>query len=155
MWGFIIAWPQGLVTIHVNILSMYKHVQGRTPFFTPARFKSCLFFKFLLIRNAITSEKIKYRMVKPLEFRTSVFFNRWRCYFHFGFMMFSTQANSWQKRPLHRRNNKLKKMDSIKKKALKMALSSIVCTSKKNSVLNIYEVYILIFYNGHDIFWKE
>ena len=22
----------GLVTIHVNILSMYKHVQGRTPF---------------------------------------------------------------------------------------------------------------------------
>ena len=42
---------QGLVTIHVNILSMYKHVQGRTPFFffIPARFKSCLFFKFLLI----------------------------------------------------------------------------------------------------------
>jgi hypothetical protein len=40
---------QGLVTIHVNILSMYKHVQGRTPFFTPARFKSCLSFKFLLI----------------------------------------------------------------------------------------------------------
>ena len=41
---------QGLVTIHVNILSMHKHVQGRTPFFlTPAHFKSCLFFKFLLI----------------------------------------------------------------------------------------------------------
>jgi hypothetical protein len=39
-------------------------------------------------------------------------------------------------------NNKLKKMDSIKKKALKMALSSIVCTSKKNSVLNIYEVFL-------------
>ena len=30
-------------------LSMYKHIQGRTSFFTPARFKSCLFFKFLLI----------------------------------------------------------------------------------------------------------
>ena len=26
---------QGLVTIHVNILSMYKHVQGRTPFLPP------------------------------------------------------------------------------------------------------------------------
>jgi hypothetical protein len=36
---------QGLVTIQVNILSMYKHIQGRTSFFTPARFKSCLFFK--------------------------------------------------------------------------------------------------------------
>ena len=43
--------PQGLVTIQVNILSMtmYKHIQGRTSFFTPARFKSCLFFKFILI----------------------------------------------------------------------------------------------------------
>ena len=46
-WSWIRA--QGLVTIHVNILSMHKHVQCRTPFFTPARFKSCLFFKFLLI----------------------------------------------------------------------------------------------------------
>jgi hypothetical protein len=27
----------------------YKHVQGWTPFFIPALFKSCLFFKFLLI----------------------------------------------------------------------------------------------------------
>ena len=27
--------PQGLVTIQVNILSMYKHIQGRTSFFTP------------------------------------------------------------------------------------------------------------------------
>ena len=45
----MLAGPQGLVTIQVNILSMYKHVQGRTSFFTPARFKSCLFFKFLLI----------------------------------------------------------------------------------------------------------
>ena len=44
-----LLWPQGLVTIQVNILSMYKHIQGRTSFFTPARFKSCLFFKFLLI----------------------------------------------------------------------------------------------------------
>jgi hypothetical protein len=26
---------QGLVTIHVNILSMYKHVQGRTSFLPP------------------------------------------------------------------------------------------------------------------------
>jgi hypothetical protein len=43
------ALSQGLVTIHVNILSMYKQWQGRTLFFTPARFKSCLFFKFLLI----------------------------------------------------------------------------------------------------------
>ena len=42
-------WSQGLVTIQVNILSMYKHIQGWTSFFTPARFKSCLFFKFLLI----------------------------------------------------------------------------------------------------------
>ena len=41
--------PQGLVTIHVNILSMDKHVQGWTPFLPPARFKSCLSFKFLLI----------------------------------------------------------------------------------------------------------
>jgi hypothetical protein len=39
------VYPQGLVTIHVNILSMHKYV----PFFTPACFKSCLFFKFLLI----------------------------------------------------------------------------------------------------------
>ena len=38
-----------MVTIHVNILSMHKHKQGRTLFFTPARFKSRLFFKFLLI----------------------------------------------------------------------------------------------------------
>jgi hypothetical protein len=30
-------------------LSMYKHIQGPTSFFPPARFKSCLFFKFLLI----------------------------------------------------------------------------------------------------------
>ena len=29
---FCIDEPQGLVTIHVNILSMYKHVQGRTSF---------------------------------------------------------------------------------------------------------------------------
>ena len=27
--------PQVLVTIHVNILSMHKHVQGRTPFLPP------------------------------------------------------------------------------------------------------------------------
>jgi hypothetical protein len=39
--------PQGLVTIQVNILSMYKHIQGRTSFF--------------------------YQL-KPREFRTSVFF---------------------------------------------------------------------------------
>jgi hypothetical protein len=34
----------------------------------------------------------------------------------------------------NRRNNKLKKMDSIQEKALKMALSFIVCTSKKFAV---------------------
>ena len=27
--------PQGLVTIQVNILSMYKHIQGRTSFLPP------------------------------------------------------------------------------------------------------------------------
>ena len=48
-WLLLIGKPQGLVTIQVNILSMYKHIQGRTSSFTPARFKSCLFFKFLLI----------------------------------------------------------------------------------------------------------
>jgi hypothetical protein len=26
------VYTQGLVTIHVNILSLHKHVQGRTPF---------------------------------------------------------------------------------------------------------------------------
>ena len=36
----------------------------------------------------------------PRYFRTSLFFYRWRCYFRFGSMEFSTQANSWQKRPL-------------------------------------------------------
>ena len=51
MWWLmsVILMTQGLVTIQVNILSMYKHIQGRTSFLTPARFKSCLFFKFLLI----------------------------------------------------------------------------------------------------------
>jgi hypothetical protein len=34
----------------------------------------------------------------------------------------------------NRRNNKLKKMDSIQEKALKMALSFIVCTSQKFAV---------------------
>ena len=41
--------PQGLITIYVNILSMHKHVTRADTFFTPTRFKSCLFFKSLLI----------------------------------------------------------------------------------------------------------
>ena len=41
---------QGLVTIHVNILSMYKHVQqGRTPFLPPLVSSRVCFLKFLLI----------------------------------------------------------------------------------------------------------
>ena len=50
----------------------------------------CCFLQFLILRNKITSKKTRYRMVKPREFRTS-FFYRWRCYFHFGSMLFSTQ----------------------------------------------------------------
>jgi hypothetical protein len=42
----------------------------------------------------------------------------------------------------NRRNNKLKKLDSIQEKALKMALSFIVFTSQK-------------FWGGHDIFLKR
>ena len=34
----------------------------------------CYFPRYLILRNTITSEKTKYRMVKPREFRTSVFF---------------------------------------------------------------------------------
>jgi hypothetical protein len=49
-WSLILSGkPQGLVTIHINILSMHKHVQGRTPFLPPLTSKSCLFFKFLPI----------------------------------------------------------------------------------------------------------
>ena len=33
--AFMYVYAQGLVTIQVNILSMYKHIQGRTSFFTP------------------------------------------------------------------------------------------------------------------------
>ena len=39
--------PQGLVTIHVNILSMYKHVQGPTPFLPPlASTRVCILNSF-------------------------------------------------------------------------------------------------------------
>ena len=58
-------WPQGLVTIQVNILSMYKHIQGWTSFFTPARFKSCLFFKLLLIY----SKPCLVQLPKPYSFQ--------------------------------------------------------------------------------------
>ena len=34
----------------------------------------CYFPRYLILRNTITSEKTKYRMVKPQEFWTSVFF---------------------------------------------------------------------------------
>ena len=38
---------QGLVTIHVNILSMHIHVQGRTPFLPPlASSRVCFFNSF-------------------------------------------------------------------------------------------------------------
>jgi hypothetical protein len=56
---------QGLVTIQVNILSMYKHIQGRTSFFTPARFKSYLFFKFLLIY----SKPCLVQLPRPYSFK--------------------------------------------------------------------------------------
>ena len=56
---------QGLVTIQVNILSMYKHIQGRTSFFTPARFKTCLFFKFLLIY----SKPCLVQLPRPYSFK--------------------------------------------------------------------------------------
>ena len=56
---------QGLVTIQVNILSMYKHIQGRTSFFTPTRFKSCLFFKFLLIY----SKPCLVQLPRPYSFK--------------------------------------------------------------------------------------
>ena len=58
-----------LVTIHVNIMyypvSMHKHKQGRTFFFTPARFKSCLFFKFLLIY----SKPCLVQLSRPYSFK--------------------------------------------------------------------------------------
>ena len=60
--------PQGLVTIQVNILSMYKHIQGRTSFFTPARFKSCLFFKFLLIY----SKPCLVQLPRPYSFKKNI-----------------------------------------------------------------------------------
>ena len=60
--------PQGLVTIHVNILSMYKHVQGRTPFFTPVRFKSCSFFKLLLIY----SKPCLVQLPRPYSFQKNI-----------------------------------------------------------------------------------
>ena len=44
--------------------------------------------------TVVTWEKETQRMVKPRKFRTSLVFYRWRCYFHFGSMEFSTQANS-------------------------------------------------------------
>ena len=34
----------------------------------------CYFPRYRILRNTITSEKTKYRMVKPQEFRTFVFF---------------------------------------------------------------------------------
>ena len=34
-WSWYAVWPQGLITIQVNILSMYKHIQGRTSFLPP------------------------------------------------------------------------------------------------------------------------
>ena len=59
---------QGLVTIHVNILSMHKHKQGWTLFFTPARFKSCLFFKFLLIY----SKPCLVQLPRPYSFQKNI-----------------------------------------------------------------------------------
>ena len=48
--ALLLGGPQGLVTIHVNILSMYKHVQqGRTPFLYPLVSSRVCFLKFLLI----------------------------------------------------------------------------------------------------------
>jgi hypothetical protein len=38
---------QGLVTIHVNILSMHKHVQGRTPFLPPLASSRVCFLNML------------------------------------------------------------------------------------------------------------
>ena len=64
-WLLLIGKPQGLVTIQVNILSMYKHIQGRTSFFTPARFKSCLFFKFL----PIYSKPCLVQLPRPYSFK--------------------------------------------------------------------------------------
>ena len=51
--NFILITPQGLVTIHVNIPSMYKHVQGRTPFLPPIASSRVFFFLFLLIYSPL------------------------------------------------------------------------------------------------------
>ena len=47
---------------------MYKHVQGRTPFFTPACFKSCLLFKFLLIY----SKPCLVQLTRPYSFQKNI-----------------------------------------------------------------------------------
>jgi hypothetical protein len=124
-------WAQGLITI-------YKHVQGRTPFFTPARFKSCLFFKFLLnIQNPVSNGKTQ--RVPNFRFfiggAVTFTLGPWssllrripdkndRCAFtrdSRGEVMIFLEKNKVLRVGNNRRNNKLKKMDSIQEKALKI-----------------------------------
>ena len=54
-WSLILSGkPQGLVTIHVNILSMHKHVQGRTPFLLPlTSSRVCFLNSFQYIQNSV------------------------------------------------------------------------------------------------------
>ena len=59
---------QGLVTIQVNILSIHQHKQGRTLIVTPARFKLCLFFKFLLIY----SKPCLVQLARPYSFQKNI-----------------------------------------------------------------------------------
>jgi hypothetical protein len=95
--------PQGLVTIHVNILSMYKHIQGRTSFFTPATFTlgPCC----SLLRR-IPDKNDRCAFTRGSRGGVMIFFEKNK--------VLGVAGNN-------RRNNKLKKMDSNQEKALKMA----------------------------------
>jgi hypothetical protein len=57
---------------------MYKHIQGRTSFFTPARFKSCLFFKFLLIY----SKPCLVQLPRPYSFNLFISESSKSAFFH-------------------------------------------------------------------------
>ena len=93
---------------------MYKHVQGRKPFLSPL---------------TSSSSRVCFLSIEKMEVRNSQGFTIRYLVFSLVivFLSIKNMGNN-------RRNNKLKKRDSIQEKVLKMALSFIVCTSKKISV---------------------
>ena len=64
-WFCDLQGPQLLVTIHVNILSMHKHVQGRAPFLPPLASSRVCFLNSLLIY----SKPCLVQLPRPYSFK--------------------------------------------------------------------------------------